>query len=379
MLKFNSYISVPRLNTNNIGIYNLLAHFLVIFSGFYLFKYSTIAPVYFIYFSLMPIVSILFLFKQKIKFNYILISPIIIILYLIMTQAFLDCRMLTLFVYSSSISFFIFTFLLISNINRKEIISISNKFIIFSILLLTADALYRLSEFKLSTFLLNFYIFKENGLIYVDSNFTGIYALVLFFFTYYLKSINKLRRYDLFMLISFVLCLLSFSRMSITTLIFCYNFLLIKKQNLLIKLICLSFLLIGSIVFIHFSFINDGSFESKLSLFRHIFIFYEERTFFEILFGMGYNNSEAFLGIAPHTFLTTSLLETGIIGTILSLLFFLVVTLATKGKALIIICPLLINGFSLWAPPMHYVYATLAIILVLSKRRLICYENSTGK
>jgi O-antigen ligase len=208
--------------------------------------------------------------------------------------------------------------------------------------------------------------------MFLDTNFTGLFIIVLLFLSMYLKKffLYKMNNY---IFILFILCIFTFSRAAIIAmvigLIFFFNagcqFIKeIKKRAILLFVISV---IIG--IYIYNILSEDASFRTKVQIidvfFNNLSYIHDKYTFWV---GMGLGKSKEFLGIYAHNIFLLYFLETGLIGLILWLLSMTLILIKTNWKGLMILFPFLIAAQSAVGYGTHYLYAALAIIYLLNNK-----------
>lgn len=371
----------------------IITNLFIMLSGFYL-RIVKISPIYFIY-----LITLIYSLKLLLegKNIYFFREPIILYafgleLYLGCSQFFLGGPLNTKINVLISISYFIIAYFLFIKLTRKQILRISLNFIKFSTFFLLIECIWRLSNpnyyFDVNdpaNYGLRFYIYKLNSIIFQDSNFVGIYVLITFFFGIYLVKYFKLKLKK-YLIVLFVLCLFTFSRASIITLIgfalfigiYRYlgngNLVLFIKNN--IKKIVVFSIVFLIILAISANFFFAGtSFSSKIEILRLTGSFMFENNIILNLFGVGFGNAYSYLGWGAHNFITTYYVESGLIGFLGVVIFLFLISKKSDYKNLIIIVPFLINGFSLTSHAVTYLYAVLAATCALEKDKEIFNFN----
>ncbi|WP_202749103.1 glycosyltransferase [Clostridium rhizosphaerae] len=213
----------------------------------------------------------------------------------------------------------------------------------------------------------------------------GIYILVIFFFGMYLtKYFNlNLRKY---LIILFALCILTFSRATIITMVgftivmAIYRYLengnvisLIRRNK---KTIILGSLLFVIVLAISSNFLLAGtSFSSKIEILKLTGTFIAKSNIILNLFGVGFGNASNFLGWGAHNYVTTYYVESGALGFLGISYFLFFISKESNYKNLIIIVPFIINGFSLTLHATTFLYAATAIVCVLEKKNTNCNKD----
>ncbi len=122
----------------------------------------------------------------------------IYIIYLIISQFFLEANNTALINVLFSLIYFVTVLNIASYSTNKILVKYSKYFVWFTIILLTIEAYWRLTH---PIFLLEgavkdyrdmdgmlFYAYKYSSIMFMDSNFVGTYGLIAFFYYYYLRK-----------------------------------------------------------------------------------------------------------------------------------------------------------------------------------------------
>lgn len=362
-----------------------LINLIIIFSAYYM---TTGLGFSFVYISIpLGILGLIFLSYRKriIFYRSIIILPIILLFYYSITQIIIEADIGTLVNMMLSITTFITLIVYLPNINATDILKIAKRFINASIVLLIIEAIYRItnpSQDYLATLVLQgkeidffeglFYAYKMNSFMFMDSNFVGLVIIVVYFLAFYLRKIFKeIYRYQLIVLS--ILALLTFSRAAIFSmilfwLIFRYMSSEQKSAIYYIRLVVVLLLAIF-FIFIFLSYYqNDGSLISKFYILEQALLFEENATIWQMLFGIGFGNAVYFLNIGAHNFILTFLVESGIVGLVFLLLFWIHLLKNTNFAVGYIMLPFLTCGLSLTSHAVPYLYVAYAIIFILSNK-----------
>lgn len=357
----------------------LCTNIFFIFSGFYIHSGLGFSPVHIAFiFGFVAIVSISSSYN-RIKVDNIMILPGIFLGYLILTQFILDARIGDILNVLLSLIYFIFGVSLMSVLPVSRILRISKRLINYSIILLIAESYWRITnpqydylEMLVSKniepdfFDLGFYAYKVNSIMYQDSNFVGIFIIVLFFFSYYLTTRWK-EVYRTQLMLLATLCLLTFSRAAIISLIVCFfsGKVFLKRSN---NYLVTSLVIAVFCIFFGYFLGSDDSLLSKFEIINKFSTFvYNQATLTDLLVGVGFGNTVKSIGIGSHNFIVTYFMESGILGTFLLFLTWTLILLKSKYYVGIIMIPFLLAGFSLAGHAIPYVYAIYAIIYCLEK------------
>lgn len=361
-----------------LNIRNVALFFTILFSGFYLTRVLSLSPVYITFLiGTLVIVGYAIFNYHSIYISKASVLYFAYIIYIIVTQSFLDPNFSTLINVIFSLLYFIIM-LNIAYYSKTEIlVKYSKYFIWFTILLLVVEAAWRLThpifviegtdkDYRNMEGML-FYAFKFSSIMFKDSNFVGTYGLVAFFYYYYLRK-KKYGKSMMPLIILFILISLTLSRSAIITVLLTIVILYFLSIKIKLHHIILGIVLIISVVFIALPQIEtDGSFLSKFDILELTWRHLQECSFGQFLFGVGFGNTVEHIGIGAHNLLVTHLIESGIIG----LLFFLIVNFSlinkTKRYSLYLTIPLFISGMSLAGHAISYYYACLALIYVIER------------
>ena len=361
-----------------LNIRNVALFFTILFSGFYLTRVLSLSPVYITFLiGTLVIVGYAIFNYHSIYISKASVLYFAYIIYIIVTQSFLDPNFSTLINVIFSLLYFIIM-LNIAYYSKTEIlVRYSKYFIWFTILLLVVEAAWRLThpifviegtdkDYRNMEGML-FYAFKFSSIMFKDSNFVGTYGLVAFFYYYYLRK-KKYVKSMIPLIILFILISLTLSRSAIITVLLTIVILYFLSIKIKLHHIILGIVLIISVVFIALPQIEtDGSFLSKFDILELTWRHLQECSLGQFLFGVGFGNTVEHIGIGAHNLLVTHLIESGIIG----LLFFLIVNFSlinkTKRYSLYLTIPLFISGMSLAGHAISYYYACLALIYVIER------------
>ena len=193
---------------------------LVVFSGFYLTQLVPISPIYFCFVISFIIFIFGFLYRGKRQLHFLSLPVFVNFIYLIISQPLNHPDILTFLNVLFSLAYLIIILNTASHISKDELIRYSKIFILFTIILLSIEATWRLShpanmaklalknggntdteqlflpsDNSASGLILKnnneavrnlFYSFKISSIMFQDSNFVGTYGLTSFFFYLFL-------------------------------------------------------------------------------------------------------------------------------------------------------------------------------------------------
>jgi len=231
----------------------------------------------------------------------------------------------------------------------------------------------------------NFYIYKINSLMYLNSNGVGMHAVFLFSFVLYLKSILRVNRgeplyfhkYELnyYAILIFLFSILSLSRGAVMIciilyLVYIFNFLKVKLKIYTALLMVPIFILLLFNLFSQYSV--DGSFLTKLEIANNLFLYLNQVEFFELIFGNVYGDPykiyNGFKGFVGHTHYFELVFFGGLLGTILFILFFFLISLKNKFIFLYFTFAFIILGFFNVRIFAHYLFLYIGWTVVLHNK-----------
>lgn len=265
-----------------------------------------------------------------------------------------------------------------------QAINLSKYFILVSLFYITVETIIRINSplnfLIFSSYI--FYNFKDNSFMCLDSNFVGIITTILCIFSLYMYHfVKRSKLYLFFMLYSFGLTFLTFSRASLFSTLFSlmffyfYCFLkkhlyiyLAQKNKITLKLFIFMMIIPIALLFIIIKLItgliNDGSFLTKLDLFDETIGYVKNISLSKLLWGIG-NKIEIitqYFDRATHNFVTTYMVCYGLVGLIAIISFWFSIFKDTFFKSTVIFIAIIINGFSLVFPSCPPFYIALALI-----------------
>lgn len=342
----------------------------------YMAKFGSFSPVY-LFQIIFSVLMIYLLFRGKVAFyNESILFCVLLIAYTIVnligsayklsTAINLICGLLSYMLIVASTEFFC----------MEKFISATKFSIKFILFVLSIDSFWRLTHPSAPTdeayaIMMDsdnaFYLYKFGSILFADSNTVALICLSICFLIFFIEKAMNVRWLFLSSLSVFLLvgCL---SRSAIIS--FLISFFLFCNISRKIKILISSMIIPLVIYFSVDFFSQDQSLVSKFEIINNLLIFYENSDLPTILFGVGMDGSPNFLGgIYSHIHFVTLLVEFGLIGFLLYLLFMLSVITSTNGNALYILVPIFISGFSYFfymgAP---FFFIPLAVISVINKR-----------
>lgn len=266
-------------------------------------------------------------------------------------------------------SFFVFL-MVYKNKDKKELIIISKCIIVFIIVIGIIDTIYRFNNPVSGPYYTGihfFYKFKGKGLLYIDTNNTGMLMLSAICFYHYLKS-KKIAISPFLYTLLLALLILTFSRA-------CYIgyalflFIFSKKIPTFLKIVGSLAAVLYLLLNVNVSGIDDISLQSKFAIYEKAANYFLDENIFKQLIGIGMGNSIEKFGIYTHSWLLTYSVEAGWVGFVLSFFMFALIVRESK-ETLKLIVPYLIAGLSFYPVFNPYFYCFLALVLCFESRAL---------
>lgn len=161
----------------------------------------------------------------------------------------------------------------------------------------------------------NFYIYKTNTFLFIDTNFVSIMIGTTYLFWKYLEKEKVVKKMKIKYLL-LLLLLFTYSRAAILSIIIVFIYNVYIKQKTLIKKS------INTILFIYLIFnfnniykllIQDESIKARIIILQDFFLNIFNLKIYELFLGVGFYNSVEILGKAGHISFVTFILESGII------------------------------------------------------------------
>ncbi|MEY0590092.1 O-antigen polymerase [Providencia manganoxydans] len=215
-----------------------------------------------------------------------------------------------------------------------------------------------------------FYSFKYSSILFFDSNYVGLIALMIVFILKYIHFSSTIIKTSLLEFIAVSLLVLSFSRSAILVVIifyFYYYFVLSSHRNVrFISIVLFGILITISPLFIMDSNIQDGSFDTKVQIMLSLYNKFDEIPAVQLLFGAGpvvggyifsYKDGEY-----AHALLPLIMGELGILGILIILFFYAYIILKLKKWGVMFLIVTFIPGLSLIDPYQIFYYWSIIAI-----------------
>lgn len=351
---------------SKIPINKLIANLLIPFSGFYCNRF--VDPVYVVFSLSMFLCLFCIVLRGKVFVDSTIRLIAGFVGYLLITQLLIGGKISTTANVLMSLLYFALTVFLTARLDTKDIISLSNKFIFASIVLLIIECAWRLSH---PDYLQEgFRIYKIESLMYQDSNFVGVFIVVLFFFAYFLHTYGYNKQW-LPLILLFCLAICTFSRASILTIplfYFIFRYLRHLSVKTVIPAILIGGIIIGSVISYREFFFTEDSLSLKFMIVHRSRDFWCDSPLATKLIGVGFSNTYSNIGIGSHNIIVTYLMESGVIGIGLLLILWWMIALKTRFKGLLIMLPFGFNAMSLAGHGVPYLYCSLGLLYVMHRK-----------
>ncbi|HAS3607733.1 hypothetical protein JG654_10180 [Vibrio cholerae] len=213
-----------------------------------------------------------------------------------------------------------------------------------------------------------FYMYKFSTLMFADSNTVAIVCISFFFLLDYCSK-RFLVNTSVLRIFLFVILLSCLSRSALFAIVISM-FLLSTKFSFKFKVVFMLSILIPMMFYVLSLVASDGSFLSKVFILHAFLNYFSTADLSSLLLGIGLGNSPLYLNnIYSHIHVVTSIVEGGIVGTLLIFAFLSYYSYISKYYCLYVILPNLILGFSyffyLGSP---FVFVPMALIVMLELR-----------
>lgn len=236
----------------------------------------------------------------------------------------------------------------------------------------TIEALWRYGASWLAyetSYYQGIYKFKFGGLMYSDSNMTGIHLIVWLFFTLWWWRRFGEKRY-LFMAAWWLVLLgLTLSRTAyIAAMVGLFYFCFPTKKQVYLWIGLPLCLIVGAVVFMIWIYPRvqyDTSFISKFQIWYAFLDYWQQASVLEKLFGVGLLNSEMEMGIYAHSYSLVFLVETGIVGLVLMLTMFFCMLIKSQFEGLYLLVPFAVVTLTATGTFMPELFLFLSLMMAL--------------
>ncbi|ENN6197671.1 hypothetical protein AB9W56_004092 [Vibrio vulnificus] len=361
----------------NVRTLGLIAYLWIFFCGLYLTNLIPFSPVY-IGFSILVVYScVLLLFDRTLKFSVTLSILVMSTFYFLVVCLYSNISIaLNVFVSFSSV---MLVYLVFQRRKINFIVLVSG--VLFNGLVLLFDGIWRLLNPKidnldrLTELGVGFQIYKSNSIMYADSNYVGLQAVLFFCFCLNLRgNINFRSLYlDFTILVLLVALLLSFSRAALLSMTVAIVFFLCNKNRNVRRL----FVFLSPVFFVFAVqsvlsvFSEDVSFNSKFAILDAFLSYFIGSDYSTKLFGVGFGNADAIFGFGTHNLILTFLIESGIVGLLIFTCYLFFSFCRLKSEFLIVCVPFLIASMSLGATAIPYFFTMTTLAMLLKSKLLV--------
>ena len=308
----------------NISLDTFILKVLVISITLYAVKIFSLSPIYVIISFLMLLALISLILKSSGHLGVDSLIILILLFYLVYRSIgqFSSGEFINLSLACASYLYIRFRKQIIS---KNDLLKLIKNMSWVALILLGADSIYRLTNpafgpdfnYIASKENLAFYLYKYNSLMFLDSNTTGLIAMVMFFLEVNLLKLGYPR--NKFLLVGFaILIVLSLSRTAIIASLFSIVALNLKKPILLI-ISGFIFYVFFQVLFGDFtaSISGNNSLITKASLLDALSVYLTNASFTDIIFGVGFENSLDRIGDYTHLLYLSYFVSLGLLGLIL--------------------------------------------------------------
>ncbi|HBC6021908.1 TPA: hypothetical protein KEW63_002429 [Proteus mirabilis] len=319
--------------------------------------------------------SILYSIKNIVTYEKRIIISIFFISLLtigiIFTQILVKANNGVLWNFSLCLIIYISTILISPLVDKKKCSKIIIKIIWFLVIYALFDGIWRFlhpNPDQIFTGNPYFYRFKDNSLMFEDSNFVGATLVVAYGALRYLHFQFKQKCMILYILL-YLATFITFSRASIISLVALEFFCLFWRLNKFNKIIVIVIVIAIVILYLSLNILfEDGSFRSKFYIIDLFIKNFPTLPLQNKLLGIGLGNSFEKIGIGAHTVIIVYCFELGIIGTLFQLLIILLMVFASRGTVLFLLVPYYINSFSLTAIAIPILFLFSGLVTVISSK-----------
>ena len=211
------------------------------------------------------------------------------------------------------------------------------------------------------------YQYKENSIMYCDSNIVAIHVLVVLFFLCSIRSKVRIPLFRTKFCLLSGLLLLTFSRAG--WLAWLIGIIWVKcfanSRSPFTTIVVLTATVYGTLkaVPIVADLIStDGSYLSKIHIFEMVLEYLRYADYTSLFFGIGLNESTTLFGRHAHNYFLVLLVETGVIGLVLYSLLFLSFLSANKRELLAILVPFLVAMQAATITFMPFLFVAVALV-----------------
>lgn len=350
-----------------------VAYLLTLGSGLYLTGIMAISPIYFMF--VISLVTAL-IFSNKV----IYVNSSVGLFYFVLLLSFFLFAFHLLdgsdavreglgFVFT--FGYFFIAHIAVRKCSKGELINLTNVLAKLSILMGTCDAIYRFlnpAKFKIDEG--TFHIFKENSLMFEDSNFTAFFLLSNFLL--YSIVMRRNPKFSIFIVFCFLLVILAcLSRAAALGVVVFWIIRYFIDVNYQVKFLILigSFVIAPTLLFYilsaNESLLSDAVFKLEIII-GSISNLLSLANIQTIFFGHGFASSSSISGYSSHNFLIEVLYDVGLVGLACFAIPTLVLAYVDKRAFALFCVPLFVVSMSFGPLIVPYTYLSLALLLSYS-------------
>lgn len=343
------------------------AYLLVVFCGFYL-NVINLSPVYMTF--LLASFFLFFIDLGRIKVESFCLYNLFLLLYFTFIEIFFIGEFTHSFInIVFSLIYGTLTYFVLYPLSRDAILSIAEKFICFSIIIVSIETCWRITHPQLSSILISsgieYYQYKYSSIMFTDSNFTALFLVTVLFLARYLDAQYQLNlKKHVFFL--WILLLLTFSKAAIATTIACvFLFSNISKKDKIAIVMTIGTI---ALFFFYRQVIYDGSLQGRLNIILDTFSYAINLPIATLFFGTGFGSLIKLDFMAGHNLIASFIIESGLIGAIVyfSSWFYFI---KKYNDTVNIILPVFIASMSTGSHINNYMLVALAIIIILKGKK----------
>lgn len=357
---------------------NLLC-FWLFSSGLYLINVLPISPVYLCFIIVCSLLLISLVTHKINEIHYITIGFLFLSIYIISYQSFLTTPAQTINVFMTFFSPVIVYFLF-DEFDEFDSFSLLNKLCVFYFILFIIDGVWRLYHpglvdniERLEELGVGLHIYKINSLMYIDSNFVGVHSV--FIFSLYLWNvIQNSQKLSLWILaLAGLAVFLTFSRSAeIGVILALYFFICLKYKRIgKISYILAIPVAIMCSYYIAEYYKDDISFNSKFRIISLAYEYLWSADLSDIILGVGSGNTESVLNIGAHNFFVAVIIELGVLGFAVLMLYLLFFTMKLGLSSLVLILPFITSNMAAGSLAMPYFFTLLAFCSLIYKKEKV--------
>lgn len=373
LVGFRRYKNIFFYKSNSVA-----SMLLIVFSCAFITKLVPLSPIYLTTMASLFLLTyaakgIVTLRNRRVVYFFVLLFSIYLMLNLLLTNTGVIKDTKDLYVLIFFTQYFVFVDISLSKLKHVDFKKVLLFYFVFNLLFLFFELYMRIKagmEADIPTWILAnpnyiFYLFKENSIIFLDSNATATIVLsIIAIITYLWRDVSKMFPVlsKVFLVLYTVLLLGTFSRAAIAGyLVLVLYLILVYKRSVIIKFI-MSILLFLLSVYTVIALLSDFSFLSKFQIFSETYFYLKSLDLITFLFGTGINSSSEHLSYYAHNVISIYLIEFGFVGFILFIIMFVVIAKSTSKNHFYMTIPYFIAALSFTPIIIPYVFCTYSLL-----------------